>query len=78
MLGGNEDIDFSRSSEASGTAEKRQSNGDTASISLFNEAFAEFGIETNEKNHSPQIQSSARKHKFDIFVDRSGEDSKVS
>lgn len=78
MLGGNDDSNSQGSSANSvHEGQKRQSNGDTASISLFNEAFAEFEI---EKTHSPRKPSTAvtRKHKFGIFVDESTQDAKVS
>lgn len=79
MLGGNDESNLSRSCESHDAAgQPRQSTGDTASISLFNEAFAEFGIETTKKNQSPQMPSSTRKHKFEIFMDEDTQDSKVS
>jgi len=81
MLGGNDDSNCSGNSEASANeGRKRQSSGDTASVSLFNEAFAEFGIEKSEKGHSPEKPSTSvsKKHKFEIFVDESAHDAKVS
>ncbi|CAJ1966981.1 unnamed protein product [Cylindrotheca closterium] len=79
MLAGNDDSNCSGRSEPSVNEDrKRQSSGDTASISLFNEAFAEFGIETSEKGLSQEKPPSAssKKHKFDIFVDESTRDAK--
>lgn len=66
------------SQSSSSNGGNRQSFGDTASLSLFNEVFTDIAASDNEETSSEKAQPPSSKSSFAIFVDDEMQDQKVS